>query len=72
MQIFKKAQVAVLILGKIDFLKILFIFREGKGERKREKNIKVLLPLTCPLLETWPTTQARVLGWESNQLPFGL
>ena len=35
------------------FLKILFIFR-GEG---RERTINVWLPLTYPLLETWPATQ---------------
>ena len=38
---------------------ILFIYfyREGKGRRKRKKNINVWLPLACPMLGTWPTTQ---------------
>ena len=39
----------------------LFIFREGKGGRKREKNINVWLPLERPLLGTWPTIQACAL-----------
>ena len=30
------------------------------------------LPLACPLLETWPITQACALDWELNQRPFGL
>ena len=30
---------------------------EGK-EKERERNINVWLPLMCPLLGTWPTTQA--------------
>ena len=34
----------------------LFIFREA-----RERNINVWLPLACPLLGTWPTTQACAL-----------
>ena len=42
------------------FLFLFFIFREGKGGRKR-KRIDVWLPLTCPLLGTWPTTQACAL-----------
>ena len=41
------------------FSKILFIFKEGKGER--ERNNIVWLPVECPLLGTWPTTQACVL-----------
>ena len=41
-----------------------FIFREGRkeGEREGEENINAWLPFTCPLLGTWPTTQARVLA----------
>ena len=40
---------------------IYFIFREGKGRRKRERNISVWLPLMRPLLGTWPATQACAL-----------
>ena len=40
---------------------ILFIFREGKGGRKRERNINVWLLLVRHLLGTWPTTQACAL-----------
>ena len=32
---------------------------------KRERNINVWLPLTCPLLGTWPATQA--CGLTGNQ-----
>ena len=40
----------------------LFIFREGrKGGKKREKNFIVWLPLTRPLVGTWPATQACAL-----------
>ena len=47
------------------FLKIfyLFIFRE---EEERERNINVWLPLTHPLLGTWPTTQACALTRNLN------
>ena len=48
-----------------------FIFREGKGG-EREGSINVWLRLTCPLLGTWPATQACVLDWDSNRQPFGL
>ena len=37
---------------------MLFIFREGKV---KEININVWLPLTHPLLGTWPVTQACAL-----------
>ena len=46
------------------------MFRERGREKQRERNINVWLPLTCPLLGTWPATQARALDWESNQWPF--
>ena len=44
---------------------LFFIFKDfvylflNRGEgRKRERNINVWLPLTRPLLGTWPATQA--------------
>ena len=36
----------------------LFIFRREGREKERERNINVSLPLACPLLETWPASQA--------------
>ena len=41
----------------------IYLFLErGEGEKeKEERNISVLLPLTCPLLGTWPVTQACAL-----------
>ena len=41
----------------------LFIFREGKGGRKRGRETSMCgwLPLACPALGTWPTTQACAL-----------
>ena len=57
----------IISIFSIFFLKIFYCFREGKGER----NITVWLLLKCPLLGTWPTTQARALDMELNQLPFG-
>ena len=39
----------------------LLTLKEGKGGR--EGNINVWLPLVCPLLGTWPATQA---GWVVN------
>ena len=49
---------------------IYFFFREGKGGRKREKKINVWLPLTHPLLGTWPVTQAcaRTGNWTGHPL----
>ena len=49
------------------FLKILFIDR---GE-ERERNINVWLPLVCPLLGIWSTTQALCPDWDLNQRPCG-
>ena len=40
------------------FFKILIYFQRKGG---RERNINVWLPLACPLLGTWPATQARAL-----------
>ena len=35
----------------------------------RERNINVQLPLICPLLGTWPATQARALTGSQNGDP---
>ena len=56
----------------------LFLEKEERREKERERNIHVWLPLTHPLLRTWPTTQACALtenqivtlwftGWHSIQ-----
>ena len=50
----------------------IYLFLEKGREKERERKINVCLPLTYPLLGTWPATQACVLDWESNQQPFGL
>ena len=39
----------------------LFVFTEGKGERKKERNLNVWLSLVHPVLGTWPATQACAL-----------
>ena len=39
----------------------LFLERGEGRERERERNINVWLPLTQPLLGTWPATQACAL-----------
>ena len=40
----------------------LFIFREGEGREKEEdRNINMWVSLACPLLGTWPATQACAL-----------
>ena len=45
----------------IYFLKILFIYLFLERGEGKERNINVWLPLTHPLLGTWPATQARAL-----------
>ena len=47
-------------LFKKDFI-YLFLDRGEGRERERESNINVWLPLTQPLLGTWPATQACAL-----------
>ena len=44
-----------------------YLFLESGEER--EKNINVWLLLMCPLLGTWPTTQACALTWEWTSDP---
>ena len=43
-----------------DFI-YLFLERGEGREKERERNINVWLPLACPLLGTWPVTQACAL-----------
>ena len=45
---------------KKDVINLFLESREGRGKWK-ERNINVWLPLVCPLLGTWPTTQAYAL-----------
>ncbi|KAF6086237.1 hypothetical protein HJG60_008432 [Phyllostomus discolor] len=40
--------------GFVDFFKVLFIYFRERGREKRERNISVWLPITCPLLGSWP------------------
>ena len=40
--------------------------------KERERNIRVWLPPTRPLLGTWPETQAWAQDWELNWQPFDL
>ena len=45
----------------------LYLFLDrGEGREKEERNIHVWLLLTCPLLGTWPATQA--CGLTGNQI----
>ena len=39
----------------------LFLERGYGKEKERERNISVWLPVICPLLGTWPATQACAL-----------
>ena len=38
-------------------------------EKERERNINVWLPLTCPLLGTWPAAQACALTGNRTSVP---
>ena len=53
-----------------DFI-YLFLEREERRKKERERNISVWLSFTWPPLETWPATQACALDWELNWRPFG-
>ena len=45
----------------IKFFLNLFLERRKGKEEEREGNTNVWLPVTCPLLGTWPETQACAL-----------
>ena len=47
----------------------LFLDRRGGWKKEREGNVNVWLPLICPSLGTWPTTQACALDWKSTHYP---
>ena len=47
----------------------LFLERGERREKDRKRSINVQLPLACPLLETWPETQACALTGNRN-VPF--
>ena len=51
-----------------DFI-YLFLEREEGREKERERNINVCLPLTWPLLGTWPTTQTSSLTGNQTSNP---
>ena len=57
--------------NNVFFKNFIYLFLEGKGGRKTERNINVWLPLVHPLLGTCPETQACALVWEWNWQPFG-
>ena len=65
----EERQVLLLLCSRgIFFLRFYLFLERGEGrETERERNIDVWLPLTCPQLGIWPTTQV----WESNWQPFG-
>ena len=51
-----------------NFLKDFYSFPEGGGGRKRERNINAWPPPMCPLLGTWPETQACALTGNGTYL----
>ena len=45
------------------FKDFIYLFLDGKRrEKERERNINVWLPLACPLLGTWLSTEAGALA----------
>ena len=54
-----------------DFI-YLFLQRGEGREKERESNINVWLPLMCPLLGTWPATQACALTGNRTSYPLVL
>ena len=71
------AKVLISDIINLDFFNFLFsfflfFFIERAREGERERNIKVWLPLVCPLLGTWPATQACALTGNWTWHPFGL
>ena len=56
-----------------EFFKRFYLFLErGEKEKERERNISVWLPLTCPLVGTWPATQTSALTGNRTDDSFGL
>ena len=53
----------------LSFLKEFIYLVLERGERKRERNISVWLPLKCPLLGTWPAIQACALTGNQTSGP---
>ena len=51
-----------------DFISLILDRGEGR-EKERERNSSVWLPLTLPLLGTWPTTQAYALTGNQTRDP---
>ena len=56
----RKQMVIKDLFFKKDFIYLILDRGEGR-EKERERNINVWLPLSCPLLGTWPTTQTCAL-----------
>ena len=52
------------------FLDFIYFFRERRREGERDRNINVWLLLVCPLLGTWPITQAYALTGNQTGDPF--
>ena len=53
------------------FLRFYVFLEKGEGrEKEREGNTNAWLPPTCPLLGTWPTTQACALTGNGTGDPF--
>ena len=61
-----KASVVLKIFYLFIYLFIYLLIYLERGREGERGNINVWLPLACPLLGTWPTTQACALEWASN------
>ena len=59
----------LIILFLKNILFIYFLERGEEREKERERNINVWLPLMCPLLGTWPATQAYALTGNQSSDP---
>ena len=62
----KKKSIKILFIKRFKRF-YLFLFREGKGGRKRERNINVWLPLTRPLLGNLAHNPGVCPNWELKQ-----
>ena len=58
-----------ILLSNSRFKKKDFIYLFLEREKDRERNINVWLPLVCPLLGTWPATQACALTGNGTSDP---
>ena len=56
------------LIRQVSFF-LSFLDRGEGREKEKERNINVWLPLACPLLGTWPETQACALTGNRTSNP---